>query len=273
MISMKEPVKKVISAILGLVLAAVNYYMGTLLDNFTGIFIVFFMNLIIGMTVLKVTKNYIYHLMITVCENIFLVWMNLFIILFRPAIFIGYEGILIFLAATVAMNMPCWIKIYLGQKNQLSDIYLKYLTGFFTVAYLILLGNLLFVSGRYGAASRQVSLIPFKTIVSYLQSIFYSKNYVAIVNIVGNIVLFVPIGFVFSIYIKNRLLNFMILFMVPICIEILQFIMALGVTDIDDVILNIFGEMIGALLFWLLIFLQGKITGKVSNDKRTVSEA
>ena len=53
---MKEPVKKVISAILGLVLAAVNYYMGTLLDNFTGIFIVFFMNLIIGMTVLKVTK-------------------------------------------------------------------------------------------------------------------------------------------------------------------------------------------------------------------------
>ena len=169
--------------------------------------------------------------------------------------------------------MPCWIKIYLGQKNQLSDIYLKYLTGFFTVAYLILLGNLLFVSGRYGAASRQVSLIPFKTIVSYLQSIFYSKNYVAIINIVGNIVLFVPIGFVFSIYIKNRLLNFMILFMVPICIEILQFIMASGVTDIDDVILNIFGEMIGALLFWLLIFLQGKITGKVSNDKRTVSEA
>ena len=46
--------------------------------------------------------------------------------------------------------------------------------------------------------------------------------------------------------------------LIPISIEILQFIMALGVTDIDDVILNFSGELIGAFIFLVIKFLYNK---------------
>lgn len=255
---MKKIIIKVLVSLLGIIMYFTNYKIGSSSHSITGIFIIFILNLIIGLAVFRLTKSYINNFIITVFSNTFFIVINVFTMIFSPSTIVGYEVILIFLISSISINIPCLLKILIGWENKQSKIYLKLLSAYFAIGYFILLANLLFVSGRYGSLSKRVSLIPFKTISSYLESIYYYKSYAAIINIVGNIVLFIPIGFIISIYIKNKLLDLIILLLISISIEILQFIMALGVTDIDDVILNFSGELIGAFIFLVIKFLYNK---------------
>lgn len=94
-----------------------------------------------------------------------------------------------------------------------------------------------------------VNLIPFSTIGAYISDI---NDSVSIINILGNIIPFIPMGFiipmafpsqrnVFKTIISSLLLIF--------SIEILQFILFLGSFDIDDIILNLLSCFIGFMLF------------------------
>ena len=74
-------------------------------------------------------------------------------------------------------------------------------------------------------------------------------------NVVGNCIWFVPMGFAMpAIYkqLRNNL-PFVIFIGMSIssAIEVLQFILCTGVTDIDDVIFNTIGTAIGCLLWCL----------------------
>ena len=98
-----------------------------------------------------------------------------------------------------------------------------------------------FQDNNYGISN----YIPFKEIFRY--NIGSSKF---IKNILGNIVLFLPYGFLSSYLLKNKKISitFILTLIVSLTIEIVQYYIG-RVFDIDDIILNVTGGLIGGLLF------------------------
>ena len=92
------------------------------------------------------------------------------------------------------------------------------------------------------------NFIPFKTIAEYIQR--YSDGYwrLSTVNLLGNLALFVPMGMALP-CLSSKLNRFWkvilaVLGMV-VLVEITQGILRVGSVDIDDVIFNVGGAMIG----------------------------
>lgn len=108
---------------------------------------------------------------------------------------------------------------------------------------------MIFGFGREGSSLKQIEYIPFKTIFGYM--FFQYGFYNFFINIVCNIVLFIPyglLGFVFPRLVSIKL-N-LIYFLFPLLIiEFIQYISGRGTADIDDVILNSLGVVIGNLLY------------------------
>ena len=96
-----------------------------------------------------------------------------------------------------------------------------------------------------------INLIPFKEMLRYsIGSLGFIKN------TIGNIVLFVPYGFFCFYYTKEKRISIGILVacIASFCIELVQFLIGRSF-DIDDIILNVFGAIIGFLLYKLLFFI------------------
>lgn len=96
------------------------------------------------------------------------------------------------------------------------------------------------------------NFVPFRTILPYLLG--HKGLIIAGINIIGNIILLVPIGFLIPYLLKKMNWKKAILLAIlsGLVIEGLQTVLHVGIFDIDDVILNGLGFMIG---FWkFLIF-------------------
>ena len=121
----------------------------------------------------------------------------------------------------------------------------KILIPFYT---LFLLDLMLFGFGRSQYEINIVRLIPmFSTVGFVMQTILWKT---IIINIFGNILIFVPFGFLGIVFPKLNQFWILILdFLFAIIIlESFQYFTRLGVFDIDDVILNTVGVAIG---FWI----------------------
>lgn len=100
-----------------------------------------------------------------------------------------------------------------------------------------------------------LNLVPFKTIASYVQNV---HSGVSLLNILGNIIPFIPLGFVIPMAYPalRRLKKTMLVCLLLIGgIELFQFASYLRSFDIDDVILNLISCLIGYLLF--LVYKKG----------------
>ena len=78
-------------------------------------------------------------------------------------------------------------------------------------------------------------------------------------NIIGNVLLFVPYGFFASLYIelKSPFKAFLLILVASLSIEVTQ--LAIGrVFDVDDILLNVVGGMIGYLMY-MIIYKIGEI--------------
>ncbi len=92
---------------------------------------------------------------------------------------------------------------------------------------------------------------PFKTIKLYIR--YYSRTGInSFENLFGNILVFIPFGYLLT-YVHPICRNILILlansFLFIIGIEVFQLFSAFGAFDVDDIILNCFGAIIGYLLF------------------------
>lgn len=78
-------------------------------------------------------------------------------------------------------------------------------------------------------------------------------------NILGNIAVFIPFGMYLQVLLKNKafIKSLFIVAITTVAIELIQFVFALGSADIDDVILNALGGVIGILFYKLLVKLLG----------------
>ena len=89
----------------------------------------------------------------------------------------------------------------------------------------------------------------FKTIRMYID---YSYKLNSFENLVGNIVVFIPFGFLFPYVIKGGR-NFLVMlfhaFLLVLGIEVFQLFSAFGAFDVDDILLNCFGAVIGYLFY------------------------
>lgn len=111
--------------------------------------------------------------------------------------------------------------------------------------------------------SATINFVPFKETINSFNSLLDSFSTLFaiklfLVNVLGNILLFTPLGFLLPIVnsnINNIRPIFKISLIATISIELIQFITSLSggfrVTDIDDVILNILGGLFGFLIFTL----------------------
>lgn len=104
-----------------------------------------------------------------------------------------------------------------------------------------------------------LNLHPFHTIRRFLWVFSHSSNTRLIrqasINIYGNILLFLPLGF-FPPVLWQRMQRFwktiLLAAGIMICIELLQMLLLVGTCDVDDVILNVSGAAIGYGIFKLI---------------------
>jgi glycopeptide antibiotics resistance protein len=101
-------------------------------------------------------------------------------------------------------------------------------------------------------AGQHANFLPFATIVPYLLG--YKGWIIAGINLGGNIALLVPLGFLLPFVYPNITWkkNLVLAVGAGLAIEITQTVLRVGIFDIDDVILNALGVMLG---YWAFILL------------------
>jgi glycopeptide antibiotics resistance protein len=103
-----------------------------------------------------------------------------------------------------------------------------------------------------GAQDGAANFLPFKTILFYLLGA--KGSVIGFINLVGNIALLVPVGFLFSFVYQNVTWKKSLIVAVTagFAIEGMQAVLRVGIFDIDDVLLNALGVMLGYWAFTIL---------------------
>lgn len=98
----------------------------------------------------------------------------------------------------------------------------------------------LFIENRY--LSRTINFMPFNDIING----YFNK-----MDIVGNMILFIPMGIYFSVFFKKDKAYFNIfrIALISLGFEVAQYILAIGASDITDIITNSIGGVIGIVIY------------------------
>jgi glycopeptide antibiotics resistance protein len=118
------------------------------------------------------------------------------------------------------------------------------LWGFFILYLLLLLRITVFRSsfGSYPLFSHgQILWVPFVSLWKIYQNSVSCFLYLFI----GNLVWFVPFGFLLPALTKNRARTIFYCFLLSLLIESLQYVFGTGVSEVEDLILNTLGGAIG----------------------------
>ncbi|OFK81677.1 hypothetical protein HMPREF2800_06790 [Anaerosphaera sp. HMSC064C01] len=93
---------------------------------------------------------------------------------------------------------------------------------------------------------RNINLIPFRTMSPYLRDI--TEPY-AFKNIIANILVFIPLGFFISNKNPKNVFKALIICLgVILSIELIQLFFKIGFFDVDDIILNFIGSLLGVFI-------------------------
>ena len=120
---------------------------------------------------------------------------------------------------------------------------------------------LFFASFRYSPTILfEIKAVPFQTINEYVTNVIKWDKTEVVKNILGNIILFIPYGFLGILYPKLKQFKwlFITFFIVINIIEFSQYYFKRGFADVDDVILNTLGVCIGFLIYKKWFFIKDK---------------
>lgn len=135
-------------------------------------------------------------------------------------------------------------------------LFLLYLAG---LTYLLFFAE--WVGRTEAYAEYHYNVIPFETIRRYALHREMIGKGISFLNIEGNILAFLPFGFFLPLlFIRFRRLFLTVLMTAcfSFCVELLQLVTRVGSCDVDDLILNTIGGLIGYLLFLLFMRLKEK---------------
>lgn len=112
--------------------------------------------------------------------------------------------------------------------------------------------------GREGTATYTYNLTPFREIRRFLCNMD-TIGYVGVFNnLIGNVVIFIPFGFfvAMSCYRRRLWRSVMFGFLCSFLVELFQLATRVGSFDVDDMILNTFGAVVGYICFilWRFVF-------------------
>lgn len=107
-------------------------------------------------------------------------------------------------------------------------------------------------SGIYWSLVRgTTNLVPFHTVAAFLENIVSGDSYLirhAVVNLVGNVVMFMPLGLFLPLLFRKlrRYWRFLLVCALAIvAVETAQVLLTVGWADVDDLILNLCGASLG----------------------------
>lgn len=147
------------------------------------------------------------------------------------------------------------------------DVYYDFVIYLLIINYLflcfsLLINNKLFININYGI---MIFILLFLRnsetgynfdfyLISWLKHL--KTNKIVLINIIGNIILFIPLGII------NKKIIYSIL--IIILIETLQLILKKGIFDIVDIVLNTIGVIIGTLgvYIWMIIKKKNNLMSK-----------
>ncbi|WP_308634641.1 VanZ family protein [Paenibacillus silvisoli] len=133
---------------------------------------------------------------------------------------------------------------------------MKKLVGLITLSYLLMLLYWMFIGfGRSTGhwSGYRYNLVPFRTIRLYFDHADSFNAVYWLVNIVGNVAVFVPFGLAIPYLYRVRLIRFTLLCIAALMtLELLQLVLHRGSFDIDDVILNTLGALLGVVLYRMI---------------------
>ncbi|MBE5960221.1 MAG: VanZ family protein [Lachnospiraceae bacterium] len=115
------------------------------------------------------------------------------------------------------------------------------------VGYLYMLLKIVLFKYGFTTDVRSLNMIPFRFLQMFRDGTALD---VALKNILGNIAIFIPLGIYVSLLSKNHYIRSgIICAFVSLGFEIIQLITGCGATDIDDLILNTLGGILGVLIY------------------------
>ncbi len=138
----------------------------------------------------------------------------------------------------------------------------KYSIGLFIIYMMALIYFLLLSDGFSrvnGYSQYRYNLVPFQEIkrfILYWRAI--DDPIMVLVNLLGNVVAFIPFGALIRWVINRRVYWYQVTgytFLFSLCVELLQLITRVGVFDVDDLILNTLGGLIGFWIYYGLLLL------------------
>lgn len=137
------------------------------------------------------------------------------------------------------------------------------------ICYMILLVYFLFFSEGYGRTERyetyKYNFELFHEIKRYWNNQEQIGSILFLINLVGNVVVFVPFGFLVPVvyreqrkdvkyrghYFRAFVFVFLLGILFSFCIETIQLVTRVGCFDIDDLFLNTLGVVIGYIIYYI----------------------
>jgi glycopeptide antibiotics resistance protein len=120
--------------------------------------------------------------------------------------------------------------------------------------------------------TRTVNLTPFQEISRDWNSLSLHRPGTAI-HLVGNVMAFIPLGMFIPILMGNKLLSganvFLSSLLLSLGYEVTQLLTGMGIFDVDDLMLNTLGGVIGYILFTMALGMKRLLIG---GESRTVKK-
>lgn len=143
--------------------------------------------------------------------------------------------------------------------NHEKFVFYKEFYNLLAIVYILLLYHLLLSTE---GASSGVNLTPFKEMTRYSigsKSFFY--------NVIGNILLFIPFGYFVSNYLNAKKTGqiFFVSVLISLTAELIQFKIGRAF-DVDDIILNVVGSLIGFLTYLGIKGIKRKLPSFLKNN-------
>ncbi len=154
-----------------------------------------------------------------------------------------------------------------NKKSAEFERFFKYSSFAFITFYAFLLVYS-FVLIRLNTGDFPFRFQPFVTIREYIEK-FDEIPYEIIMNVLGNLFYFTPLGYIFSMMLseKNIKIKAVVNFLFPIVaftlLEFSQYIFRIGYCEFDDMMMNSFGFWFGNLMY----FISNMLTFKISKGK------
>lgn len=126
------------------------------------------------------------------------------------------------------------------------------------VCYLCLLFYFLFFSEGFGrtgtSAEYRYNLKPFREIMRFYRYRYILGNKAFLINVFGNMIAFMPMGFFQPLLSEKKWRGALVVlncFVVSLLVETIQLVFKIGCFDVDDLLLNTLGGLLGVLIYYV----------------------